>query len=50
MGAADQVSARKFLEAAQGANDAMLFYTVFKLFEQRNIRLLGNPQFPKGNT
>jgi len=50
VGTADQVSARKFLEAAQNTNDAMLFYTVFKFFEQRNVRLRGSPQFPQGMT
>ncbi|CAI9721715.1 Regulator of MON1-CCZ1 complex [Octopus vulgaris] len=44
----DTVSARKFLEAALNCDDQMLFYTVFKFFEQRNIRLRGSPKFPSG--
>ncbi|ELU04563.1 hypothetical protein CAPTEDRAFT_178501 [Capitella teleta] len=48
VGAVDQASARKFLEAARTSDDRMLFYTVFKFFEQRNIRLRNNPNFPLG--
>lgn len=49
VGIIDTVSARKFLEAAMNTDDHMLFYTVFKFFEQRNIRLRQNPRFPPGN-
>ncbi|CAC5360300.1 Regulator of MON1-CCZ1 complex [Mytilus coruscus] len=48
VGIVDTVSARKFLEAAMNTDDSMLFYTVFKFFEQRNIRLRQNPRFPAG--
>ena len=42
----DTVSARQFLEAAANEDDRMLFYTVYKLFEERNIRLRRKPDFP----
>ena len=48
VGAVDTVSARKFLEAAKKSEDTMLFYAVFKVFEQRNIRLRGSPKFAPG--
>ncbi|XP_072169899.1 regulator of MON1-CCZ1 complex-like [Diadema setosum] len=48
VGGADSASARKFLEAAMNASDDMLFFTVFKFFEQRNLRLRGNPLFVPG--
>ncbi|XP_071807803.1 regulator of MON1-CCZ1 complex-like isoform X2 [Asterias amurensis] len=48
VGGADNASARKFLDAAMSTADNMLFYTVFKFFEQRNIRLRSNPQFVQG--
>ena len=48
IGAVDQVSARKFLEAAKATGDATIFYAVFKFFEQRNQRHKGNTTFAKG--
>ncbi|XP_064624746.1 regulator of MON1-CCZ1 complex-like isoform X2 [Lineus longissimus] len=48
VGYVDGVSARKFLDAALGTKDIMIFYTVFKFFEQRNVRLRGTPKFPSG--
>ncbi|KAK7492946.1 hypothetical protein BaRGS_00015893 [Batillaria attramentaria] len=48
VGIVDMVSSRKFLEAAQNTEDDLLFYTVFKFFEQRNQRLRGNPRFQPG--
>lgn len=48
VGMAEQISARKFLEAAKASDNAMMFYTVFRFFEQRNIRLRGNPKFHAG--
>lgn len=48
VGAHDNISARKFLDAAQQTNDTMLFYTIFRFFEQRNMRLRGNPGFNQG--
>lgn len=42
----DTVSARQFLEAAANEDDKMLFYTVYKFFEERNIRLRKKPEFP----
>ncbi|XP_078317417.1 regulator of MON1-CCZ1 complex-like [Crassostrea virginica] len=44
----ESVSSRKFLEAAMNTEDAMLFYTVFKFFEQRNVKMRGNPKFQPG--
>nr|XP_054772150.1 regulator of MON1-CCZ1 complex-like [Lytechinus pictus] len=48
VGGAENASSRKFLEAALNADDDMLFYTVFKFFEQRNLRMRGNPMFAPG--
>lgn len=42
------MSARKFLDAAQQTGDQMLFYTVFRCFQQRNQRLRGSPSFSPG--
>ncbi|KAJ8686738.1 hypothetical protein QAD02_022532 [Eretmocerus hayati] len=47
VGKAEYSSARKFLEAAKLANDPILFYSVYKFFEQRNLRLYGSASFPK---
>ena len=41
----DTVPARQFLEAAANEGDTMLFYTVYKFFEERNIRLRKKPEF-----
>ena len=48
IGAHDNISARKFLDAAKQTEDHMLFYTIFRFFEQRNQRLRGNPSFTPG--
>ncbi|KZC13682.1 PREDICTED: uncharacterized protein C18orf8 [Dufourea novaeangliae] len=48
VGMVDQVSARKFLEAAKTAGDSTLFYSVFKFFEQRNLRQHNTTAFAKG--
>lgn len=48
IGAEDSVAPRKFFEAVLNPEDPMLFYTVYKFFEQRNIRLRGNPDFAPG--
>ena len=45
-GKVDTVSARQFLEAAANEDDKMLFYTVYKFFEERNNRLRRKPNFP----
>ncbi|RLU14782.1 hypothetical protein DMN91_012669 [Ooceraea biroi] len=42
------VSARKFLEAAKATDDATLFHSVFKFFEQRNLRLHNTTAFTRG--
>ncbi len=42
----DSVSARVFLEAAANEDDQMLFYTVYKFFEERNMRLRKKAEFP----
>ncbi|XP_029516907.1 regulator of MON1-CCZ1 complex-like isoform X2 [Oncorhynchus nerka] len=48
VGGHDNISARKFLDAACQTADQMLFYTIFRFFEQRNLRLRGNPSFNPG--
>uniref|UniRef100_A0A8D0DQK5 Regulator of MON1-CCZ1 n=1 Tax=Salvator merianae TaxID=96440 RepID=A0A8D0DQK5_SALMN len=48
IGGHDSISARKFLDAAKQTEDDMLFYTIFRFFEQRNQRLRGNPSFTPG--
>lgn len=48
IGGHDSISARKFLDAAKQTDDVMLFYTIFRFFEQRNQRLRGNPNFTPG--
>ncbi|XP_050402263.1 regulator of MON1-CCZ1 complex [Patella vulgata] len=48
VGIVDTVSSRKFLEAGLNTSDDMLFYTVFKFFEARNLRLRSNPRFQQG--
>uniref|UniRef100_A0A4W5P2V5 Regulator of MON1-CCZ1 n=1 Tax=Hucho hucho TaxID=62062 RepID=A0A4W5P2V5_9TELE len=45
VGGHDNISARKFLDAARQTADQMLFYTIFRFFEQRNLRLRGSPSF-----
>ena len=42
----DSISARQFLEAAVNEDDKMLFYTVYKFFEDRNTRLRNTKKFP----
>ncbi|XP_033356491.1 regulator of MON1-CCZ1 complex isoform X1 [Bombus vosnesenskii] len=48
VGMVDQVSDRKFLEAAKATEDATLFYSVFKFFKQRNLYLYNTTGFTKG--
>jgi len=48
VGLVDQVSARKFLEAARATDCPMTFFAVFKFFEQRNLRLRGSSKFIAG--
>ena len=48
IGAHDNISAQKFLDAAKQTEDHMLFYMIFRFFEQRNQRLRGNPSFTPG--
>ena len=43
----DSVSARKYLEYSIKSNDLLLFYNVFKAFEERNQKLRGSYQFAK---
>ena len=47
-GRVEQVSARKFLEAAKNCRNDDTFYSVFKFFEQRNQRLRGTAAFAPG--
>lgn len=42
----DSVSARQFLEAAANEDDRSIFYTAYKFFEERNVRLRRHPGFP----
>ncbi|XP_014036777.2 regulator of MON1-CCZ1 complex isoform X1 [Salmo salar] len=48
VGGHDNISARKFLDVARQTADQMLFYTIFRFFEQRNLRLRGSPSFNPG--
>ncbi|RXM36082.1 hypothetical protein EOD39_12265 [Acipenser ruthenus] len=48
VGGHDNISARKFLDAAKQTREEMLFYTIFRFFEQRNQRLRGSPHFTPG--
>lgn len=48
VGMVDQISDRKFLEAAKATGDATLFYSVFKFFKQRNLHLCNATTFTKG--
>ena len=47
IGKIDEVCARKFLEAAKATKDPLLFYSVYRFFEQRNLRLHNTTGFPK---
>jgi len=48
-GLTDTMSARKFLEAASGSEkEEIVFYNVYKFFEERNVRLRGSTTFSKG--
>ncbi|XP_065184010.1 regulator of MON1-CCZ1 complex-like [Sycon ciliatum] len=44
-GREDSVPARLFLEAAANSGDNALFFTVYKFFEERNMRLRRKPGF-----
>jgi len=48
-GLTDTVSARKFLEAAEDSNDSLVFFNVYKFFEERNRRLRGCSAFGPGD-
>ncbi|XP_051878697.1 regulator of MON1-CCZ1 complex isoform X2 [Pristis pectinata] len=48
VGSHDNISARKFLDAAKQTGDALVFYTTFRFFEQRNQRLRGSSHFTPG--
>ncbi|MGH0133737.1 UNVERIFIED_CONTAM: hypothetical protein FKN15_025419 [Acipenser sinensis] len=48
VGGHDNISARKFLDAARQTREEMLFYIIFRFFEQRNQRLRGSPHFTPG--
>jgi len=48
VGLVDQVSARKFLDAARATDCPMTFFAVFRFFEQRNQRLRGSSKFIAG--
>lgn len=42
---AENLSARKYLEAAKKKGDPIVFYTIYTWFQQRNIRQRGSPDF-----
>lgn len=44
---AENLSARKYLEAAKKSNDSIVFYTIYTWFQQRNVRQRGSPDFLK---
>lgn len=46
-GIQDQLNAGKFLQSALDLNDSFIYHEVFKHFEERNMRLRGNPNFRK---
>ena len=46
--ALDSASPRKFLQAALDTGDNMTFYTVYMLFQKRNVRLRKQPGFAPG--
>lgn len=43
----ETISARKFLEAAQKTKDDLVFHSVFKYFQLRNLRQRGTMDFLK---
>jgi hypothetical protein len=45
IGIVDQLNPSKFLEQAKSLDDSLIYHEVFKFFEERNIRLRGNPNF-----
>ena len=45
MGLSDELNPGKFLETAKDLNDPLIYHEVFKFFEERNLRLRGNPNF-----
>lgn len=45
----DSISSRKFLDVALNSGDPKLFYSVFKFFELRNLRMRGSAAFVRGN-
>lgn len=45
----DSISARKFLDVALNSGDDKLFYSVFKFFELRNLRIRGSSTFVRGS-
>lgn len=47
-GGVDGLSAQKYLAAARQTGDPRIFFSVYKFFEQRNLRLRGSPDFEVG--
>lgn len=45
MGLEDSLMAAKFLETAKDSGDPLIYFEVYKFFEERNIRLTGTPAF-----
>lgn len=45
-----RLSARKFLEAAVYTNNRLIYYSVFKFFQIRNLKLYGTTDFPKSKS
>ena len=48
LGWENTVSARQFLEAAVNEGNKMVFYSIYKFFEERNLRLRSTKEFPPG--
>lgn len=46
---ADNLSARKYLEATKKSDDPVIFYSVYTWLQHRNIRQRGQPDFLKSN-
>lgn len=46
----EKVPARKFLEAAHKTQDDLIFYSVYRFFQMRNLRMYETLGFPKGKS
>lgn len=46
----EKVPARKFLEAAHKTKDDLIFHSVFRFFQMRNLKLYETLSFPKSES